>query len=151
MCNKGHVPWNKGKRSIKLCVICSNETRRAKNRCYRKTCSLVCENKLRSKIKIEQGIVPPSRRGTGKNIIKKVFAKYEQILFPTGYRVYVHRRVMEKYLKRKLFSFEQVHHINGDKLDNRIENLMVLSISEHAKLHKKLRNMRGQYTGNIMI
>lgn len=28
-----------------------------------------------------------------------------------------------------------VHHINGDKLDNRRENLVVLTASEHQKLH----------------
>ena len=31
----------------------------------------------------------------------------------------------------------QVHHINGDKLDNRIENMQVMSNSDHQKLHFK--------------
>jgi hypothetical protein len=52
-----------------------------------------------------------------------------------GYRVIgstlEHRIIMEKELGRKLKQNEDVHHINGDRLDNRVENLMVLSHRDH--------------------
>jgi hypothetical protein len=45
------------------------------------------------------------------------------------------RLVIEKSLGRFLTSDEVVHHINGDSMDDRRENLIVLSQSDHAYLH----------------
>lgn len=47
----------------------------------------------------------------------------------------LHRFIMEEYLCRKLSKKEVIHHINCNKSDNRIENLKVMSISEHTKFH----------------
>lgn len=50
---------------------------------------------------------------------------------------YEHRYIMEQCIGRKLTSDEVVHHINGDPLDNRLDNLQVMSRAEHTKLHYK--------------
>ena len=50
-----------------------------------------------------------------------------------------HRWIMEQHLNRKLLPTEIVHHINHDKLDNRLENLQVVSRSEHNKIHGFLK------------
>lgn len=52
-----------------------------------------------------------------------------------GHYVFEHDIVMERYLGKYLEKGEVVHHINGIRDDNRIENLELLSHSDHARHH----------------
>jgi hypothetical protein len=72
-------------------------------------------------------------------IRKKTEKKYKRITVE-GKRTLEHRHKMEIKLSRKLERWEHVHHINGDSLDNRIENLFLMDIRKHAKVtHKENR------------
>lgn len=57
--------------------------------------------------------------------------------------VYEHILVMERHLGRYITWPEQVHHRNGNKSDNRLENLEVVSCSEHHRRHKRHLHMEG--------
>lgn len=61
--------------------------------------------------------------------------------------VYRYRLIMEKHLDRYLLPSEVVHHKNGIPNDDRIENLEVMTQSEHAKLH----NINGKFSSKTNI
>ena len=46
-----------------------------------------------------------------------------------------HRLVMCNHLNRLLSSDEHIHHLNGNIQDNRIENLQIVTASEHRIIH----------------
>lgn len=51
-----------------------------------------------------------------------------------------HIVIMENHLKRKLNKNEVIHHINGNRSDNRIDNLSVMTRSEHTRYHRLLKH-----------
>lgn len=60
---------------------------------------------------------------------------YVRVRLDTGAIVQEHRFVMEQHLGRPLQANEHVHHKNGDKHDNLLGNLELLSASDHAAAH----------------
>lgn len=52
--------------------------------------------------------------------------------------ILIHRYVAQKKLKRPLTSADAVHHIDGNKRNNKSDNLLILSHSDHIKLHESV-------------
>ena len=52
-----------------------------------------------------------------------------------GKYILEHRFLMENKIGRRLTNQEHVHHIDGDKSNNSLNNLMLLTINEHARIH----------------
>lgn len=57
-----------------------------------------------------------------------------------GQYVFEHILVMEKKIGRYVQPGEVVHHINHNRKDNRIENLQLMTASEHSRLHNPKRD-----------
>lgn len=141
---------------MKNCIVCFVEVKvyRKKmcNNCYRKIVigkrCLTCQKPIYGVSKYckpcsrEALIGIPNTKNSGKNNgmfksgrVNKSSGYIAILVKPYKYDL-EHRLIMEKHIGRKLLPEEIVHHINGNRKDNRIENLMLLpNKSEHALLH----------------
>lgn len=60
-----------------------------------------------------------------------------KLIHVDGRKLAEHRYIMERHLGRRLDKKEIVHHIDGNPRNNSINNLEVLSMSDHMKLHRQ--------------
>lgn len=109
------------------------------------TLSLKKTDYIKFKIKSEVRSGPKSsswkggRKKSNKGYI--LILKKEHPFCPKGGYVFEHRLIMEKKLGRFLKHDEIIHHKNGKKDDNRIENLELMKLSDHTKKHNQNRKL----------
>lgn len=109
---------------MKECAQCGQWFGRRPNEAYwqfdaRRFCSRPCADRGRKTTRVAD---------------EQFKARYRQVKV-NGRRVLEHRHVMELALGRALLPFEHVHHRNHNRLDNRLENLELVTIAEHAQRH----------------
>jgi len=77
--------------------------------------------------------------GASGYIVTSVYPSFFKSMANKEGYILEHRLVMAKSLSRCLLPWEVVHHKNGNKTDNRIDNLQLLmSHNDHTKLHRAL-------------
>lgn len=79
----------------------------------------------------------------------RVTGQYDHPRRNTSYQVYEHVLIMEAHIGRYVdYPREHVHHINEDRSDNRLENLKLVTPSEHHVIHSKHQNLHGSRSSN---
>jgi hypothetical protein len=115
-----------------ICVMCKEPYQRTFWSPHGETCGRTCAARLRVVHRThpwKDGQHPPNWKGIVQKGLRQYVPKGHPYRDQKGY-VAQHRLVMEQHIGRYLEPFEKVHHRNGVKTDNRIDNLEIVT---HAR------------------
>jgi hypothetical protein len=91
------------------CEVCGKPFwLKASHEFLRKTCSLACA-----------GLYRGDKAQAGGSITAQGY----RLLQIRNRRILEHRKVMEDHLGRPLYKWEEIHHLDGNRLNNRLDNL----------------------------
>lgn len=100
-----------------------------------KNCGSVFTNKDKNKKFCSVECACEFRRNKQKNA-KLSKDGYKRIWLSDGSCIKEHIYIMEQHIGRKLNKNECVHHIDGNRSNNDISNLQLMTIGEHSRLHR---------------
>lgn len=131
----------------------------------RQTCSRICCDKMKGMRRIEENQKPCAfcgkmffarhktqkycglecRKGFDKANRKKAYDDYSVAADSRYLRIWkgrrrselLHRYIAKKYFGEEMVSGLVVHHIDGNRLNNEIENLRLMTNKEHMSLHSR--------------
>ena len=65
---------------------------------------------------------------------------YIEVVLDSSVKQREHRYIYEQYLNRKLEPNEHIHHLDENKQNNKLENLIIVSPGQHNRLHAYIQN-----------
>lgn len=158
--------WNRGVRTgeKKVCLVCgkefyahpyrAKEAKYCSHNCYhiatRKPNNYICKNcgkefeaKTKNRIFCSVSCVYEYKRNKPR-VATLGNDGYKTVWFSDGSGMKEHRYIMEQILGRKLDRDEIVHHKDGNRANNNIDNLVLMTRGEHSKLHRRLELESGK-------
>ena len=123
-------------------------------KCYTISPDFGWKNSLKSRHKLSKSLSKNRQKHSAGYWTIRIKGKHPRACkydkFGNSY-IYEHLLVVEKTLGRPLLRSEVVHHINGNKSDNRNRNLLVCDSSYHSWIHWRMSDlyMKEKFGGNI--
>jgi endogenous inhibitor of DNA gyrase (YacG/DUF329 family) len=134
--NACQAQWQVKDQVVKSCAYCGKEMRLKPSQAVLQHCSVACAGEART---ARAGrLLERTHNGRPARLTGRGYVMVWEPGHPNAIKgwYWEHRVVMEKSLGRLLERDEQIHHRNGQRDDNSISNLQVVSPQEHTQIEQ---------------